>query len=91
MRRVQITFFVILCVLIGEPNVLFSDVPNTTVWSVLKIGSGGFITGIDITSDGTKVVKTDTYGAWYYDTSTGLWRQCVTMKSMPDGVKGVRA
>jgi hypothetical protein len=29
-------------------------------WKTLKIGAGGFISGINIASDGTKVVRTDT-------------------------------
>src|SRR5882724_9340712 len=54
-----------------------------TTWSTLKIGGGGFVTGIDIASDGTKVVRTDTYGAWLYNTATNLWQQLVTASSMP--------
>jgi photosystem II stability/assembly factor-like uncharacterized protein len=51
-------------------------------WQTLKIGGGGFITGIDIASDGTKVVRTDVYGAYIYNTTTNLWQQIVTVKSM---------
>ncbi len=89
MRWVRPIFVVALCFLLTGQNVLFGGAPKGTIWSVLKIGAGGFITGIDIASDGTKVVKTDTYGAWYYDTSISHWQQCVTMNSMPDAVKGV--
>jgi hypothetical protein len=32
-------------------------------WSPLKIGAGGFLTGMSIANDGTMVVRTDTYGA----------------------------
>jgi photosystem II stability/assembly factor-like uncharacterized protein len=87
-RRGLLTFVFVLCFVLMGQNVLFG-VPNNTVWSVLKIGAGGFVTGIDIAGDGTKVVKTDTYGAWYYNNSAGLWQQCVTTHSMPDRVKGV--
>ena len=33
-----------------------------TMWKPLAIGSGGFITGIDIASGGMKVIRIDTYG-----------------------------
>ena len=89
MRWVRLTCVVVLCFLLRGQTALFSDDPNNTVWSVLKIGAGGFITGLDIASDGTKVIRTDTYGAWYYNNSTSLWQQCVTMASMPNGTKGL--
>lgn len=54
---------------------------GATVWSPLRIGAGGFVTGIDIAPDGTKVVRTDTYGA-YVATSSG-WKQLVTATSLP--------
>ena len=38
-----------------------------TVWKPLRIGAGGWLTGIDIASDGTKVVRTDTYGGMSLD------------------------
>lgn len=52
-------------------------------WRTLKIGAGGFITGIDIASDGTKVVRTDVYGAYVYDAAASVWQQIVTASSMP--------
>ncbi|WP_426609733.1 hypothetical protein [Bradyrhizobium sp. McL0616] len=69
--------------------VKLSETTSGVTWQALKIGAGGFITGIDIASDGTKVVRADTYGAWYYNPSTNLWQQIVTMNSMPDGYKGI--
>ena len=35
-------------------------------WKTLKIGAGGFVTGIDIAPDGTMVVRTDTYGGYIW-------------------------
>ena len=52
-----------------------------TTWKPLRIGAGGYITGIDITSDGTKVVRTDTYGAYIWDGTQ--WDQLITSNSMP--------
>ena len=54
---------------------------GSTLWEPLRIGAGGFVIGIDIAADGTKVVRTDTYGA-YLATATG-WRQLVTASTLP--------
>lgn len=56
-----------------------SGVLNT--WLPLKIGAGGYITGIDINPDGTKLIRTDTYGAYIWDGSQ--WQQLVTQSRMP--------
>ena len=50
-------------------------------WQELKIGAGGFLSGIDVAPDGTMVVRTDTYGAYIW-TGTS-WKQLVTASSMP--------
>ncbi len=50
-------------------------------WQTLKVGAGGFITGIDIAPDDTMVVRTDTYGAYIWNGSE--WQQLVTSTSMP--------
>ena len=39
------------------------------------------MTGLDIVSDGTKVVRTDTYGAYLWDSNQ--WKQLITADSMP--------
>lgn len=52
-------------------------------WQTLRIGAGGFITGLDIATDGTKVVRTDVYGAYIYDAAANAWQQIVTVSSMP--------
>ena len=55
---------------------------NCYVWRPLRIGAGGWLTGIDMSTDGsTKVVRADTYGAYVWD--SGQWRQLVTSGSMP--------
>jgi photosystem II stability/assembly factor-like uncharacterized protein len=88
MQRMHIIFVVVLVNLLVGHSVVFGGAASRTVWSVLKIGAGGFITGIDIVGDGTMVVKTDTYGAWYYDSPRSLWQQCLTVHSMPASVRG---
>jgi peptidoglycan hydrolase-like protein with peptidoglycan-binding domain len=51
-----------------------------TTWKPLRIGAGGFITGIDIAADGTKVIRTDTYGAYLWDGTQ--WDQLISNSSM---------
>lgn len=58
-----------------------------TTWHDLKIGGGGFVTGIDIAPDGTKVIRTDTYGAYLWDGTQ--WDQLVSTSSMPSNVLAV--
>ncbi len=54
-------------------------------WQPLKVGAGGWLTGISVSSDGlTKVVRTDTYGAYILNGLT--WDQLVTSDSMPADV-----
>jgi chitodextrinase len=53
----------------------------STVWKPLKIGAGGFISGIDIGLDGTKIIRTDTYGAYWWNGTQ--WVQLVNATSMP--------
>jgi hypothetical protein len=77
--------------------------PFDVVLKPLKIGAGGAISGIDIQCDQgvgacnnsgttTKVIRTDTYGAYIYNASvpnpgnvggTGAWQQLVTSNSFP--------
>ena len=52
----------------------------------VRIGAGGFITNISISKDGTKVVRTDTFGAWACyrcSNTTGRWSQLVNHSSLP--------
>jgi hypothetical protein len=54
------------------------------MWKQVKIGAGGWVTGIDIAADGTMVARTDTYGAYIWN-GTG-WTQLVTAATMPSAV-----
>lgn len=60
---------------------------TNTVWNQLKIGGGGFSTGISIANDGTKIIRIDV-GGGYVSVANGLWKQLVTSNSMPAGVAG---
>jgi hypothetical protein len=54
-----------------------------TTWTPLKVGAGGWLTGIDIDPTGTTyAIRTDTYGAYVGDGS-GAWAQVVNAASMP--------
>ena len=75
----------------SQPSNL-GTVPFGAIFRPLKIGAGGYLTGLNIASDGTRVVRTDTYGAYLYDPSApnpgnaggrGAWQQLVTINSMP--------
>ena len=50
-------------------------------WQTLKVGGGGWVTGISIANDGTMVGRTDTNGAYLWTGSQ--WQQLVTASSMP--------
>ena len=58
-------------------------------WRPIRIGAGGWLVGLDIAPDGTKVVRTDTYGAYLWDSSKTQWKQLVTTLSMPPEEIGV--
>ena len=57
------------------------DPVSANNWQELKIGAGGWLTGIDIAPDDTMVVRTDTYGAYIWNGTQ--WQQLVTSTSMP--------
>ncbi len=50
-------------------------------WQTLKIGAGGFVLGLDIANDGTKVCNTDVGGAYIWTGSA--WQQLITTLTMP--------
>jgi len=57
-------------------------------WQTLPLGAGGYICGMDIALDGTKVIRTDTYGAYRWNGSE--WVQLITFASLP-GAQSVDA
>jgi hypothetical protein len=56
-----------------------------TVWAPLKVGAGGWITGIDASLDGTTyTLRTDTYGGYVGNPNAGeTWQQLVRADTMP--------
>jgi hypothetical protein len=55
-----------------------------SAWKPVNIGAGGWLVGIDVSPDGTMVVRTDTYGAYLWN-GTG-WTQLATVDSMPGDI-----
>ena len=54
---------------------------NSALWHTLKIGAGGYISGLDIAQDGTKVIRTNTYGGDIWNGT--MWQQLITSASLP--------
>lgn len=97
LRSVASLFFALIVCFAGVAAASAnSRTGERTIFAPVRIGAGGFIRGVSIAPDGTKVVKTDTYGAWTFDprahdcgAEAGCWRQCVTMASMPAQDRGL--
>lgn len=57
--------------------------PSAAGWQILKIGGGGFITGYSASTDGvTRVVRTDTYGDYKWNSGTSQWDPMLSYSSM---------
>src|SRR5258708_1389644 len=60
-----------------------SEIPAAK-FSRVKIGGGGYVVDIDISTDGlTRLVRTDVYGGYIWNAETLSWDQLVTSTSMP--------
>jgi photosystem II stability/assembly factor-like uncharacterized protein len=55
------------------------------IWKRLRLGAGGYVTGISIARDGTKVVHTDTHNAYIWNDQTKIWDELLTRKTLPQG------
>lgn len=75
---------VVLCLLVGAWSMKGDSTSNG--WRTLTIGPGGFITGISIANDNTKVVRTDVFGGYIFDIELNRWRQLVTVNTIPPAV-----
>ena len=53
-----------------------------TVWNTLRLGAGGEVQNLALYSDGTALCRTDTYGAYILNRSTGLWSQLFSTSSL---------
>lgn len=77
---------------------VITTVGTNGVWRQVKIGGGGYVTGIDKSTDETTIVcRNDTYGAHVWNSAVGVWEELITSGSMPsaftslapDGTAGV--
>lgn len=68
----------------GEVAFKSSSGGTNYVWKPIRLGAGGFATGIDTASDGTKIVRTDSAGAYIWDDSLngGEWRPLITKSAL---------
>jgi photosystem II stability/assembly factor-like uncharacterized protein len=76
-----------------ETNYVFYDndgsPPIQSGWNTLKLGGGGFLTRLDLHSDGSQVTRADVFG-FYGRANTSLpWTQLLTIDSMPAGEVGL--
>ncbi|MFA6960455.1 MAG: sialidase [Opitutaceae bacterium] len=73
-----------LCAL-GGVTAYGADLSGTYTWKPMKIGGGGWVTGLDVspTDEGLMYVRTDVSGAYRWDARTASWKQVVTAASMP--------
>jgi len=55
-------------------------------WKPLKVGAGGWCTGMDIAPDGAMVTRTDTYGGYVWDGQE--WQQLVSLETIPSATHG---
>lgn len=62
----------------------YSGNQSGPTFAPLAIGGGGWVTGLDVHSDGTLVNRTDTYGAYVGNVTAGTRWQCIlNTASMP--------
>ncbi len=59
-----------------------------TDWRPLRVGAGGFVSGLDIADDGTRVCRCDTYGAYIMERGGSEWKLIQTSTSLPVGEFG---
>jgi photosystem II stability/assembly factor-like uncharacterized protein len=53
--------------------------PGATGWNTLKLGAGGYITGLDFSPDGTtRLAHADAGGAYIWDVAADEWKQLLT-------------
>lgn len=84
--RILAVLALILLKASDPPTFSYASSPSNnpaTTFTPLDIGGGGYVRGIAIADDGTKVARTDTYGAYWWNGSK--WVQLVTKKSLPKG------
>jgi len=59
-------------------------------WHTLKVGAGGFASGIQLNPDGTGAVKTNSGGGYVRSSSSSPWLPVISTTSLPKGVYGAQ-
>jgi hypothetical protein len=80
-----LVWFVPVFVHLACVHVEAADLSGTYTWKPMKIGGGGWVTGLDISSTEKSLmyVRTDVSGAYRWNAATASWKQIVTSTSMP--------
>lgn len=86
---IRAAFGASLLVMMAGAVVLHAGVARAvdTLWEPLRVGAGGYVTGIDYCVAGTTwVIRTDTYGAYVGNptVSGNVWRQLVRSDTIPN-------
>lgn len=58
-------------------------------WQILRIGGAGFITGIQIATDGAQFCRADVGGAYFRRSGAFSWQEVVTVNSLPSTYTGL--
>jgi len=57
---------------------------NSSGWNKMKLGAGGWMTGMSIHPSGSPVyARSDVHNAWKWDENSGEWSPLITSSSMP--------
>ncbi|AHF90641.1 sialidase [Opitutaceae bacterium TAV5] len=85
-RRLPVVLAVLFWLL--PAHVHGADLSASYAWKPMKIGGGGWVTGLDIspTEKDLVYVRTDVSGAYRWHADTSSWKQVVTPSSLPAGV-----
>lgn len=67
----------------AEPASTAASTAAGYTWRPVRIGGGGYITGLDVADDGTLVARSDTYGAYVREPDATEWRQLLTTEAVP--------
>lgn len=84
MKKISVFLFLLVFTTIVKAI----DISDKYTWKPLKIGAGGFITGIDVNATDNKVIlmRTDVGGAYKLNNAGNEWVLLTTADKMPDGI-----
>ncbi len=85
----RLATFLISCILfLLLSSARSADLRSDYVWKPVKIGGGGWVTGMVIHPNVDNVVycRTDVGGVYKWNSSTSQWTQLITASRMPSGI-----